>query len=305
MTSPNGIPARPVTDGTATRSGSDGTPARPTPAGTPVTAAGPPAPGPQGPGPVVDGVRLVLGTFTALPVPPPSRVDRSRAGLAMTLAPAAAVLPGTAAALTAALAVRTGLGSLTAAALAIGVLALTTRGLHLDGLADTADGLASSYDRERALAVMRRGNTGPTGAAALVLVLAVQLAALADALHTVGPVAVLAAAVAGRTTPAVLCARGIPSARPDGLGAAVAGSVPRWAAAATGLLAAALVTALVTGLGQGRPLPGVLAVVIALVAAALVASRAVSRFGGITGDVLGACVEAGTAAALVVLAAAV
>ena len=46
-----------------------------------------------------------------------------------------------------------------------------TGALHLDGLADLADGLTSGHDRERSLAVMRRGDTGPAGAAAIVLAL--------------------------------------------------------------------------------------------------------------------------------------
>jgi len=47
---------------------------------------------------------------------------------------------------------------------------------------------------------------------------------------------------------------------------------------------------------------GPLGVLAALAVAALVLHRAATRLGGITGDVLGACVEVGTAAALVVLA---
>ena len=45
-------------------------------------------------------------------------------------------------------------------ALAISAGAWATRGFHLDGLADTADALASSYDRERALTVARLGDVG-------------------------------------------------------------------------------------------------------------------------------------------------
>jgi adenosylcobinamide-GDP ribazoletransferase len=273
------------------------------------------------PGTARDGLRLALGTLTALPVPPPAAVDRSRAGLAMALAPLVALLPGTATALVAATALWLGLDPLVAAALALGTLALSTRGLHLDGLADTADGLAASYDRARALEVMRRGNSGPAGVASVVLLLAVQFAAMAQALRVVGPAAVVVAVVAGRLVLPLLCARGVPAARPEGLGAAMAGSVPRALVAAVALtvvggagLALAFVSWQLPIVGRaadqaGPPAPGTAfivgasAVAVAALVAGLLGRRAVRRFGGVTGDVLGAGVEAGTAAALVVLAA--
>ena len=244
----------------------------------------------------VDAGRLAVGTLTVLPVRPPRAVGRRVAGLAMLLAPVAA-LP---------LAVAVGLvvwagdavlaPPLLTGVLAVAVLALGSGGLHLDGLADTADGLAVPGDVARRLDVMRAGDVGPVGAAALVLVLMTQAAAIggvldrhagADAAVTVG-----LAVVASRGCLAPACARGVPAARGEGLGSTVAGSVP--------VAGAALVVVVLAGLALlldgGQGLGGAAA---AVVATALVVLQARRRLGGVTGDVLGAVVEVALAAYLV------
>jgi len=249
-----------------------------------------------------DSWRMAVGTLTAVPVRSPTRIDAEVAGPALLLAPVA-TLPLALLPLLAHLLVRhAGMPPLLAAALAVAGLALGTRGLHLDGLADTADGLAASYDRERALAVMRTGDVGPAGASAIALVLLVQTAALSTLLAT-WPGAVLAAVavVSSRHTLAWLGGRSFPAARPEGLGAAVAGSVaaPAAAAAALALAVAAALAAVPLGLGAWTG-PAVLATV--LVTAYAIGVRARQRLGGVTGDVLGAGIELGLAAALAVAA---
>jgi adenosylcobinamide-GDP ribazoletransferase len=184
-----------------------------------------------------------------------------------------------------------------AAALAVGALAWWSRGLHLDGLADTADGLAAAYDRERALDVMRRSDIGPTGVVTLVLVLLVQVTALGPLLDVRFGL-VVAAVVASRQVLALACRRSVPAARPEGLGATVAGSVST-PAALVGTVVMVVIGAGIGLLGGARWYAGALVVVASALAAATVVTTARRRLGGITGDVLGAVVELALATGLV------
>ncbi|MEV0730078.1 adenosylcobinamide-GDP ribazoletransferase [Polymorphospora sp. NPDC050346] len=241
------------------------------------------------------GFRLAVTTFTVLPVPA-GRIDRASAGVAMAVAPAVGallgvVLGGALVGLSAAAA-----PALLAGAVVVALGALLTRGLHLDGLADTVDGLGSYRDRAGALEIMKKPDVGPFGVAALVLVLLVQAAALAE-LAGRSPGAALAAVVVatatGRLAVTWACRRGVPAARPDGMGALVAGTVGRPALA---VATAAVVLAAVAAV-PGRPWQGPAAVLAALAVAVLLVAHAVRRLGGVTGDVLGAAVEAGTTVA--------
>lgn len=242
---------------------------------------------------------LAVGTLTALPVPAPSRVDGRVAGVAMTLAPLAGVVVAVPALGVVLLGERLGASALLVAAVAVALVALGSRGLHLDGLADTADGLAASYDRTRALAVMRRGDTGPAGAATVALVLLIQSAALAGAIDRGrGWAAVFLAVVAGRSVLSMACARAVRAARADGLGASVAATVPAPVAVGVAVVTLAFAAAIVTPWWLGP-----VAVAGGYIAAGLLLYRCVRRFGGVTGDVLGGCVEIAVLAVLVVLAA--
>ena len=180
--------------------------------------------------PLRDGLLLAVGTLTVVRVPPPRQVDAARAGLAMTVAPVVGALLALPATAVAGLALAAGTGPLVAAALAVGTLAWGSGGLHLDGLADTVDGVAAGRgDRARSLEVMRQGQVGPLGAATLALVLLVQVAALARCLSTAGDagrgawgaLALPVAAAAGRAALPLLSARGCPRRAP-------AGSAPAW-----------------------------------------------------------------------------
>lgn len=190
-------------------------------------------------------------------------------------------------------------GALLAALLAVGALLVASRGLHADGLADLADGLGRLGGRQASLQVMRAGDVGPFGVLALLVVIGVQVSALAlDTLLGRGAASLLVAVVCGRL--AMLHAGvAAPPARPDGLGAAVARSVPaRWAAGAA-LLAFGAFLGLPMALGDtGLGVRLAASAAVGLAAGVGVRRRAVRRLGGITGDVLGAVCEVTTAAVL-------
>ncbi len=257
---------------------------------------------------LIDGARLALSTFTVLPAGSPP-TDRRTAGIAMSLAPLVGVVVALPAAAVMALA-RTGQSAsalLLPAVLAVVVTTLTTRGLHLDGLADTVDGLGSSRPPDEARVVMRRPDVGPFGVVAVVLVLLTQVAALTAATERgFGTVALCVSVVTGRLAVTLACIRGVPAADPTGLGAAVAGTVRRSVAAA--VTAAVLVASTFAGALDGdggaarEAVRTVAAVVIGITAARLLRAHCVRRLGGVTGDVLGALVEAATTVSLLVMA---
>ncbi|MFD1535845.1 adenosylcobinamide-GDP ribazoletransferase [Nonomuraea guangzhouensis] len=267
----------------------------------------------------MDGTRFAVGTLSVFPVRV-TRVDRAVAGRAMVLAPVLGLVLGLVSCWPLLLPGPPLLG----AGLAVGLLAVLTRGLHLDGLADLADGLGSGRPAPQALDIMKKSDIGPFGVMTLVLVLVVQVAALSG----LGPAALVTACVTGRLALTWACRSTVPAARPDGLGALVAGTVrpgAAWAATGTVLAAAAALGAAAdhglgwTGLGSatshGLGLMGLSSVAVhrlvyvlplgvaAGLGAALFLLRHVRRrLGGVTGDVLGALVETATTATLTVCA---
>ncbi len=175
------------------------------------------------------------------------------------------------------------LGGWLAAVLALAAATVLTGALHLDALADSADGL-SARTRERALEIMRDHAIGSYGAVAIALDLLVKAGALSTLAshHDVLRTAVAAGALS-RAAP-VLLAAALPYARAEsGLGAPLTHG-GRGRAAIAAVLAAGVAVA--TAGAHGAIAAGV--------AAAIVVALAVCYWrwlGGVTGDTLGAAVE--------------
>ncbi|MEO5875327.1 MAG: adenosylcobinamide-GDP ribazoletransferase [Streptosporangiaceae bacterium] len=218
------------------------------------------------------------------------RVDRETARSAMLWAPAVGALVGACQALVHLL--FAGTGGLLAAALAVGSGAVLTRALHLDGLADVADGLGSGRPGPQALEIMKRSDIGPFGVVALLFTLLIQVAALTAAPHPAA--ALVVSAAAGRLAITWACTPGVPAARPDGLGATVAGTVPLASAVA-------LTVALLLASTAALPWLAAPAVLGGLTAAHLFRRHLTRRLGGVTGDVLGSLTELTATTTLVIL----
>ena len=196
----------------------------------------------------------------------------------------------------------TGPGRLLGAALAVAVIAVLTGGLHLDGLADTADGLGSRRPAADALEIMRRSDIGPVGVGALVLVLLIQVTAVAAIPRLPLAAAALALAeVTGRVS--VVVATSSPAARPGGFGALVASRTTAAERALTaGALACAVAAAGLTAGGPALAARGLSATFAGLLAGWLLQRSAKRRLGGMTGDVFGAVLQVSATTALVACA---
>ncbi|MET7306520.1 adenosylcobinamide-GDP ribazoletransferase [Streptomyces sp. NPDC005571] len=250
------------------------------------------------------GIRFAFGTLTALPVRV-TRWDREAARAGMLCAPFAGLVVGLSAAAPGGLLLLFGSGPLLAAVASAAVPAVLTRGLHLDGLADTADGLGSGKPAEDALRIMKQSDIGPFGVITLLFVLLAQVAVLHQLYGQGWAYGAMAAVVAGVTARLALTLasrQGVPPARPEGLGAAVAGTVPLRAAAGAAVVVVAACAGAGAVFGGYAPLHQGLAVVGGLAGAQVLLRHCVRRFGGVTGDAFGAVAEVAATGTLVGLA---
>lgn len=180
------------------------------------------------------------------------------------------------------------------AALLVAVWAALSGGLHLDGLADTADAAFAPVDGVRRREILRDVHHGTFAVVAVALVLLLKVAVLGSLPRAETAAMALAAPVLGRT--AVLPAMRIRPARAGGMGAGARTGASAPAMTVAALLAVA-VAAAVLGWWAFVPLVAVAAVT------GLAAWWLARRFDGLTGDCYGATIELAEVAALLAMSA--
>ena len=188
------------------------------------------------------------------------------------------------------------LGSFFFSPLAVGFLqtlfwVLLTGGLHLDGLADTVDGLGSRRDRERMLEIMKDGSVGPFGALALILQILLKTVFCAE-LNADFPLLLILVPVTARWGQ-LIAIRFFPPARKEGMGIFFQQYMTR------NEIIIGFITTLLCFIIFGQLL---LMVPLLLLHAlyVLISSRIITgKLGGLTGDVYGFICETGEAVLLI------
>lgn len=170
------------------------------------------------------------------------------------------------------------------AALLITVWILLTGGLHLDGLADSADAWAGGIgDREKTLAIMKDPNCGPAGVVAIILIILLKFAALHSLIITVDWIALLLVIILSRMMVPLLFLT-TPYVRDNGLGSALAMHQPRQLNILM-IISTIVLIFLFTGISY-------LGLILTAAVSFLVVRYAMlQRIGGMTGDTAGALIE--------------
>ena len=260
-------------------------------------------------------VSVAFGTLTVFPVH--AAWDESAARRAVAFYPAVGWAVGAAAAAVPFVAAAAGWRGQAVGVVAVTMLVVAagaSRLMHLDALADTADGLLGGHTPRRRLEIMRDSSVGAFGAAAIALSVAGHVAALSAVLQATAWYAFVVAAVAARLGASVAMWT-LPPARADGLAASAARRPRAVDVAVAAALAAALMLLTFVAVQDGtwhvtfsaiplagwpaHQIRGFVACVVAGAAAATILPRALARpIGGVTGDIAGASIELATLIAL-------
>lgn len=182
------------------------------------------------------------------------------------------------------------------AALILTCWVLMTGGLHLDGLADSADAWAGAHgDKQRALDIMKDSRAGPMAIVMLVLVLLIKFSALYVLLQLESPELLLLAPMLGRSAVIILFMI-TPYVREQGLGSDMKKYLPQQHVYAV-LALVLLVLFIIAGFSLAM-----VVIVAGLLTLLFLRHLMLKRIDGMTGDTLGASIEICEAVILCVLA---
>ncbi len=159
-----------------------------------------------------------------------------------------------------------------------------TGGLHLDGLADSADAwVGGMKDRKSTLTIMKDPNCGPSGVVAIVLILLLKFATLYTLVIADAWVIFILSATLGRTILPLLLLT-TPYVRPNGIGSTLVNHMPRHQS-----IVVITLTTLIASLTFGVISLWIFAAIIVIFL--IFRHLMLRRIGGTTGDTAGALIE--------------
>lgn len=174
--------------------------------------------------------------------------------------------------------------------------ALLTRGMHLDGLADWADGFWGGMQREKVLEIMKDSCIGSYGAIALISIILIKWICITQLLQSKAGIWIVTATIISRTIQVNLATR-YPYARTtNGTGAPFIKNSDKSHAVIAAAIAAISLAILMHSFI--KPLT---AITLGWIISILIGNWSRRRIGGITGDVIGAASEL-TETAILILA---
>lgn len=179
--------------------------------------------------------------------------------------------------------------------MAVIIMIACSGGLHMDGLADTADAFFSARPRERMLEIMRDSRIGTMGVIAIVVVFMLKLSCLTELSSGQFFLALLVAPVAGRSA-MVFNVSLLPYVRDTGLAKLFFEKKERWH-----MLITIWILFVVCGTLMG--LFGLIVATTSCVASAAWGIYCLRKIGGATGDTLGACCEVAETVAILTVCA--
>ncbi|NUF83962.1 adenosylcobinamide-GDP ribazoletransferase [Acinetobacter seifertii] len=158
-----------------------------------------------------------------------------------------------------------------------------TGGLHLDGLADTADAWVGGFgDKQRTLQIMKDPSCGPIGVLSLVIICLLKFVLIYVLIEQHQTLFLVFVPLVGRVVPSILFLT-TPYVREKGLGRSLTDHLPK--------TASWIITGLVLLLPLYWELQGLIAIIGFLISLVYLRHLFIKRIGGITGDTVGAAIE--------------